>query len=174
MKKSILSFVLVATTSIFYAQSTLDKYDGMDDVNTILVNKKMFELMSKVHADSNDAQMQNYLNLTKKIDDLKVFSTTNPNVGQEMKITAENYIKTTNLNQLKQIKEGNKIATVYTDSGATNAQVKELFMFVNSPENGESVLMDVKGNFNLNEIGLLIDKMQIPGGAYLKQATGQP
>jgi hypothetical protein len=35
----------------------------------------------------------------------------------------------------------------------------------------ETVLMSLTGNFDLNEISILTDKMRIPGGDDLKKAT---
>jgi hypothetical protein len=37
-----------------FAQAVFDKFDGQDDVTSIIVNKKMFELMSKVKVDASD------------------------------------------------------------------------------------------------------------------------
>ncbi|MDD2821932.1 MAG: DUF4252 domain-containing protein, partial [Flavobacterium sp.] len=53
MKKLILTAVLILVSSPFFAQSAFDKFDGQDDVTSIVVNKKMFELMSKVKVDAS-------------------------------------------------------------------------------------------------------------------------
>jgi hypothetical protein len=37
--------VLIGT---LFAQSSFDKFEGQDDVTALIVNRKMFELMSKV------------------------------------------------------------------------------------------------------------------------------
>jgi len=65
MKKLILSLVIVLTTNTFFAQSVFDKFDGLDDVTTVIVNKKMFALLSKM--DVKDKETQQYVNLIKKI-----------------------------------------------------------------------------------------------------------
>jgi hypothetical protein len=44
----------------FFAQAVFDKFDGQDDVTSIIVNKKMFELMSKVKVDASDKETQQY------------------------------------------------------------------------------------------------------------------
>ena len=171
MKKlTILAMAMLCTTT-FYSQSTFDAYDQHDDVNAIVVTKKMFELMGKVQIDGSDSVSQNYLNLTKKLTDLKVFTTQNAAREKEMKISAYNYIKSASLVELKKVNETGKTVTIYSNAGATANQVKELLMFIESSSNEDSVLMDLKGNFSLSEISLLIDKMQIPGGKYLKQVA---
>jgi hypothetical protein len=72
MKKGIIALVFTLITSPFFAQAVFDKFDGQDDVTSIIVNKKMFELMSKVKVDASDKETQQYMNLIKKLDNLKV------------------------------------------------------------------------------------------------------
>ncbi|MEY3500201.1 MAG: hypothetical protein RL308_1870, partial [Bacteroidota bacterium] len=51
MKKSIIIVVFALLPIAFFGQAAFDKFDGQDDVTSIIVNKKMFELMSKVKVD---------------------------------------------------------------------------------------------------------------------------
>jgi hypothetical protein len=44
-------------------------------------------------------------------------------------------------------------------------------MFIEGGKSNETVLMSLTGNFDLNEISILTDKMRIPGGDDLKKAT---
>ncbi len=172
MKKTFLLLLTLLFTHTFFAQNQLNQFENMDDVNTIVVTKKMFDLMGKVQVHNADKQTQDYLNLTKKLDNLRVFTTQNKTIESQMKVAANDYVKSTQLVETKKINDGGNIATIYTNTGATNTQLKELFMLVTSSSE-ESVLMDLKGDFNPNEISLLIDKMQIPGGNYLKQITSK-
>ena len=75
MKKLIIITVFAMLPSLFFAQGAFDKFDGQDDVTSIIVNKKMFDLMSKVKMDPTDKEMQRYISLIKKLDNLKVFTT---------------------------------------------------------------------------------------------------
>ena len=68
MKKLILSIVLVAFTSIGFAQNAFDKFEDKEGVASVIVNSKMFELMSKVKVDTKDKEAQQYLNLIKKLE----------------------------------------------------------------------------------------------------------
>ncbi|MNT46925.1 hypothetical protein D3C72_1835990 [compost metagenome] len=56
-------------------------------------------------------------------------------------------------------------------SGAKDTQIKELLMFVEGGKDEDTVLMSLTGDFDLNEISVLTDKMKIPGGEDLKKAT---
>jgi hypothetical protein len=171
MKKLIITAVLILVSSPFFAQSAFDKFDGQDDVTSIVVNKKMFELMSKVKVDASDKETQQYLNLIKKLDNLKVFTTKSTRVENDMKLTADKYIKTAGLEELMRVNENGRNIKILVKSGTSDTQVKELLMFIEGVKNEDTVLMSLTGNFDLNEISVLTDKMRIPGGDDLKKAT---
>lgn len=171
-KKIFLTIVLGLVANTFFAQAAFDKFDGQDDVTSIIVNKKMFELMSNVKMDASDKETQQYMKLIKKLDNLKVFTTTSARVTADMKSAAEKYIKTGGLEELMRINDGGKNVKIVVKSGATSSQIKELLMFVEGGgKSDETVLMSLTGNFDLNEISVLTDKMKIPGGDDLKKAT---
>jgi hypothetical protein len=171
MKKLIITLVIVLVSSPFFAQGAFDKFDGQDDVTSIVVNKKMFELMSKVKVDTSDKEAQQYMNLIKKLDNLKVFTTQSIRVEGEMKVAAEKYIKTAGLEELMRVNEKGRSIKIMVRSGAKDTQIKELMMFIEGGKEEDTVLMSLTGDFDLNEISVLTDKMRIPGGDDLKKAT---
>jgi len=170
-KKFLLTLLFTLVSSTFFAQAIFDKFDGQEGVTSIIVNKKMFELMSKVKMDASDKETQQYLSLIKKLDDLKVFTTKSARLEGEMKAVAEKYIKTANLEELMRVNEDGRSIKILVKSGATDSQIRELFMFIEGAKNDDTVLMSLKGNFDLNEIAVLTNKMKIPGGEDLKRAT---
>jgi len=172
MKKIIVTVVLILVSNVFFAQSAFDKYDGQDDVTSIIVNKKMFQMMGSVKVDPNDKETQQYLSLMKKLDNLKVFTTISTRVSTEMKSTTDNYIKTAGLEELMRTNDSGKNVRILVKSGATAGQVEELLMFIEgSSKENETVLMSLTGTFDLSDISLLTEKMKIPGGSDLKKAT---
>ncbi len=171
MKKIIITLVVVLVSNTFFGQSAFDKFDGQDDVTSIIVNKKMFELMSKVKMDATDKQAQQYLNLIKKLDNLKVFTTKSTRVENEMKTTTEKYIKSSGLEELMRVNENGRNIKILVKSGSNDSQVRELLMFIEGDKNQDTILMSLTGDFDLNEISVLTDKMRIPGGDDLKKAT---
>lgn len=170
MKKIFLSLVLVLSTSTFFGQSVFDKFDGQDNIATVIVNKKMFTLLSKMEV--KDKETQQYVNLIKKLDNLKVFVTESDKKAEEMKAVSDKYIKSSALEELMRITEKGKSVKIYVKSGASESQVKELLMFIDggSPKD-ETVLMSLTGDFDLNELSVLTDKMKLPGGDDLKKAS---
>jgi alpha-acetolactate decarboxylase len=172
MKKLVVVLVFSLLPTAFFGQAAFDKFDGQDDVTSIIVNKKMFELMSKVKLDVTDKEAQPYLNLIKKLDNLKVFTTSSTRVTSEMKATAEKYMKSAGLEELMRINDGGKNIKISVKSGAKDSQIKELLMFMEGTSKGnETVLMSLTGDFDLNELSVLTDKMKLPGGDELKKAT---
>jgi len=164
--------VVALVSNAFFAQTAFDKYDGLDGVTSIVVNKKMFQMMSSVKVDAKDKETQQYLSLMKKLDNLKVFTTTSTKLSADMKSTADKYVKTAGLEELMRVNDSGKNVRILVKSGSTDTQVKELLMFIEDPsKQNETVLMSLTGDFDLNEISILTDKMKIPGGDDLKKAT---
>lgn len=172
-KKIILSIVFIAFTSLGFSQSVFDKYEDKDDVTTVIVNKKMFELMSKVKVDVKDKEAQQYMNLLKKLENLKVFMTGNVKLAQDMKGTVTSYLKSNPLEELMRVSDDGKKVNIYVKSGATANSVKELLMFIESPgdKDKQAIVLSLKGDFDLDEISALTEKMSLPGGNELKKAS---
>jgi hypothetical protein len=172
MRKLVLLLVFSVLPTTFFGQSAFDKFDGQDDVTSVIVNKKMFEMIGSVKMDSKDKDTQQYLNLIKKLDNLKVFTTNSTRVTSEMKATSDKYMKSAGLEELMRINDGGKNIKIWVKSGAKDSQIKELLMFMEGISKGnETVLMLLTGDFDLNEISVLTDKMRLPGGDELKKAT---
>ena len=171
MRTIFLSVLFVLMASPLFAQGAFDKFDGQDDVTSVIFNKKMFEMMSKVKVDASDKEMQQYHRLIKKLDNLKVFTTKSSRVEAEMKATAERYMKTANLEELMRVNDNGRSIKILVKSGAKDTQIRELLMFIDGGKGEDSVLMSLTGDFDLNEISVLTDKMRFPGGDDLKKAT---
>lgn len=172
MRKLVLVVVFSLWSTAFFGQEAFDKFDGQDDVTSVIVNKKMFEMMGSVKMDNKDKDSQQYLNLIKKLDNLKVFTTNSTRVTSEMRTTTDKYMKSAGLDELMRINDGGKNIKIWVRSGAKDSQIKELLMFMEGTSKGnETVLMSLTGDFDLNEISVLTDKMRLPGGDELKKAT---
>lgn len=163
-------FIVIAFFFVvpFFGQTVLDKFENQDDVTAILVNKKMFELMGKVETNTKDAQ--DLLALAKKLDNLKVFMTSNISKGNELKKASEKLVKSSTLVELmKVIDKGSEVQVfVRTENG--NENIRELLMTIEGSSTQQSVLMYLKGNFSLDEISVLTDKLKIPGGNVLNKS----
>ena len=169
MKKLILAAVVILTTNTFFGQTVFDKFDGQEGITSVVVNQKMFSLLSKM--DVKDKETQLYVNLIKKLDNLKVFVTDSDKKSDEMKAVSDKYIKSASLEEMMRVNEKGKSVKIYVKSGATESQIKELLMFIEGSGKEETVLMSLTGNFDLDELSVLTDKMKLPGGDDLKKAS---
>lgn len=169
MKKIFLSLLFFVVTNVTFSQSVFDKFEDQEKIRTVIVNKKMFSLLSKMKVE--DKETQQYVNLIKKLENLKVFATQSDSKAEEMKATAEKYLKTAGMEELMRITDKGKSVKIYVKSGATDSQIKELLMFVDGSGTEETVLMSLTGNFDLDELSVLTEKMKLPGGEDLKKAS---
>ena len=167
----IIAFLMASTTS--FAQSVFDKFEGKEGIASVVVSKKMFEIMSKVKIDAKDKDMQQYMNLLKKLDNLKVFTTSNAKLGADLKTSVTSYLKSNPLEELMRANGDDKNVKIYVKSGANDSTVKELLMFVEGAnmKDANTIVLSLTGNFNLDEIAVLTDKMNLPGGEDLKKAS---
>ncbi len=173
MKKVLITLLVAFASGTFYGQAVFDQFDGQEEIVSVIVNKKMFELMSKVKVDASDKETQQYLKLIQNLNNLRVFSTTNKAAARKMKEVADAYIKSSSLDELKKVNENGKQITIDVKRAGNNNQLNEFVMFIDDDANGinRSVLMSLTGVFSLNDISILTDKMQIPGGTELKKLT---
>jgi len=172
MKKIIITFVFSIVSIFANGQTAFDKYDKQEGVAAVIVNKKMFQMMASVTVDAKDKETQQYLALIKKLDNLKVYTTSNPKISSDMKTTVDKHLKTAGLEELMKVNDNGNNLKIWVKSGTTDNNIQELVMFSEEPnKDNQTVLMSLTGNFDLNELAVLTDKMKIPGGDDLKKST---
>lgn len=173
MKNLVVVIAFLMASTVSFAQGAFDKFEDKDGVASVIVNKKMFEMMSKVKVDTKDKEMQQYMNLLKKLDNLKVFTTSNAKLGADMKATVNSYLKSNPLEELMRVNGDGKNVKIYVKSGANENIVKELLMYIEGAnmKDANTVVLSLTGNFSLDEISMLTEKMSLPGGDDLKKAS---
>jgi hypothetical protein len=169
MRNKLIALLFLLVSNSFFGQSVFDQFDGIPGVDAVIINKKMFDLMSKVKLDTSDKETLQYMSLIKKIDYLRVYRTQNERISLQMRLTAEKYAKTAGLSELLSTFEGGKRVKILAKQGGSETQLKELLLFVEGSKTDETVLMSITGDFDLNEVPALTDKMKIPGSAELRR-----
>ncbi len=159
--------LIIAPLVMANAQAQFDKFEDIDGVTSVIVSQKAFALMSKFGAESDEE----YLDLIKNIESLKVFATESSEVAAQMASEAKKYLKKANLEELMRIKDGDSNVTIYIKEGKNEDYVEELFMFVKDgdSDSNEAVIISLTGNIDLKQISKLTDKMDLPGGEHLKE-----
>jgi hypothetical protein len=170
MKKIILILALLMASLSINAQSPFDKFENQDDVNSIIINKKMFELIAKTKSKEKDkAQL---LAMVKKLDQIKIYTSESIAKGKEMKAVAESYIKSSKLDELMRTNNGGKNVKIYVKSGVSDSVIKELFMFIEGDsKERNTVVLSLVGDMNLDEISELTEILNLPGKEEIKKAS---
>ena len=171
INKIILAAFLVMSAWVTNAQSQFDKFEDIEGVTSVIVTQKAFSLMSKIGSESDDE----YLNMIKNIESLRVFATESLEVAVQMEAAVKSYLKSANLEELMRVKDGDSNVIIYVKEGKSEDFVKELFMFVkdNDKTSKESVIISLTGEIDLNQVAKLTQKMDLPGGEHLEKANNK-
>ncbi|PKV51838.1 uncharacterized protein DUF4252 [Aquimarina sp. MAR_2010_214] len=172
MKKFAIILAFAILPYVSNAQSNFDKYEDMKGVSSVVVTSKMFKLLSKIELESNDAEVQEYMNLVENIKNIKVFATENKQVGEKMRADVSAYLKSSSLDELMRVKSDGKNVKFYSKPGKDDDHVSELFMFLDGvQDNGDgpnTVVLTITGDIDLKQVSKIADHLNVPGGEELK------
>ena len=176
-RKLIIAFSLALLPLFGYSQSTFDAFEDMDDVSSVVINKRAFRLLEKVSVDSSDKEAQEYINMIRNLTSLKVFATESASIAAQMKSKVNTYLKSSNqLSELMRVKDKDANVKIYIKEGRNEDHVTELFMFVDGisqhmdgERKAEAVIVSITGDIDLNQISKLTQEMNIQGGEHLKK-----
>ncbi|MEZ4971275.1 MAG: DUF4252 domain-containing protein [Flavobacteriaceae bacterium] len=171
MKKYIIIVLVTMLPFIGFSQSMFDKFEDLDNVSAVVVNESMFKLLSKINVEVDDQEAKDFMDIAQNLKNLKVFITEDKKISSEMQITMEKYLKSSSLQELMRVKDKDANVKFYIKSGKDEDHVSELLMFVTGIKNGnveindrkfETVLLSLTGDIDLNKIGSLTQKMNLP------------
>jgi hypothetical protein len=184
MKKLVVILAIALAPIVTFGQSVFDKFEDMDGVTSVIVNQKMFKMLMDLQIQTDDPEAQEMIDLVGKITGLKVLTTGDEKISADMNSTFSSYLKSSNLQELMRIKDGEQTVKFYVKEGKDDNHVKELLMFVNGLKeitkgqdiniNGkkreiETVLLSLTGDIDLRQVSKLTNKMNVPGGDQLKK-----
>ena len=152
-----------------FSQSVFDKFEDLDDVTTVIVNKSMFNLLAKMDIETDDPEAKEFINIVNSLKSLKVFTTENKKIGDDMKSSVDSYLSSSKMEELIRIKDKDANVKFYIKEGKDADHVSELLMFVTGMKdveaNGhkfETVILSLTGDIDLNNISSLTKKMNLP------------
>lgn len=169
MKKYILIVAIAILPLSGFAQSLFDKYEEFDDVTSVVVNQSMFNLLAKIDVEVDEPEAQDFVDIAKSLKSLKVFTTDNKSIGDDMKASVNSYLKSSSLTELMRVKDKDANVKFYIKEGKDSDHVSELLMFVTGLKEVEAdgrkfetVLLSLTGDIDLNKINSLTKKMNLP------------
>ena len=171
MTKFISLFGLLFILNLSQAQTAFDKFVGNDKMTAVVVNKKMFDLMSRVKMDESDKEAQKFMQMIRHLDALRVFVTSDQKLAADLKGAAEKHQKSLNLEELMSVNDGGKKVNILVRSGKNAGQLTELLMTVDGGKNAEMVVVSLTGLFQIEDLSMLSDRMDLPGKDHIKNAA---
>jgi hypothetical protein len=184
MKTIAVILALALAPIVTSGQSIFDKFEDMDGVTSVIVNQKMFKMLMDLQIETGDPEAQEMLNMVGKITGLRVLTTGDEKISNDMTSSVNSYLKSSNLQELMRIKDGEQTVKFYVKEGKDDNHVKELLMLVSGLKeltkgqdvtiNGkkreiETVLLSLTGDIDLRQVSKLTNKMNVPGGDQLKK-----
>ncbi len=171
MKKIKLVLAVALLPLVGFSQSMFDKYEDMDNVGTVVVNKSMIKLLGTIGEMSDDPEAKEFMEAAEGLHGIKVFITEDKGISTEMASTVKKYLKSSSLEELMRVKDKDVNVKFYIRNGKKKDHVSELLMFVSGMKNidvdvngrkFETVLVSMTGDIDLNKIGSITNKMNLP------------
>jgi hypothetical protein len=173
MKKTLTVIALFLVAQSGFSQSVFDKYEDLENVSAVVINQSMFRLLANIDVEVDDPEAQDFMDIAKSLKNLKVFITEDKSISADMAKTMSSYLKNNSLEELMRVKDKDANVKFYIKQGKDEDHVSELLMFVTGMKdagvdvnvNGrkfETVLLSLTGDIDLNKIGSLTSKMNLP------------
>lgn len=186
MKKLVLILVILIAPMVASGQGLFDKYEDKDEVTSVVLTQKVFSMLAKLKIDVDDPEAQEFMDMAENITGFKVLSTGDKAISAEMKADVERHLKSSKLEELMRIKDGDQTVKFYVKEGKDDNHVQELLMFATGLKevmgdteisiNGEkrefeTVLLSLTGDIDLRKVSKLANKMDMPGGKQLEKVN---
>jgi len=171
MKKLAILVAIMIMPMMVSAQNAFDSFEDEKDVTSVVVTKNMFKLLSKIDFESSDPEVKEYKELVDNLDNIKVFTTDNPDVAKKMNSAVSKYVSgSKDLGELMRVKDDGKNIKFYSKEGKNENFVKELLMHMQGEVDGQNltVIMSITGNIDLKQISKLTQDLNVPGSENLK------
>lgn len=175
MKTMKIYFVLLlvaANMGMVNAQSLFDNYAEKDEVTSVVISEKMFRLFANMQLVVDDQEAQDFIDIAKNVKGLRVLTTSDETIANKLKKDAFAYAKERKFIELLVIKDKGSSVYFYVEEGRGEGQIKELLMLVSELSeikeisvNGrkfETVLLSLTGDLDMEKIGALANKMNLP------------
>lgn len=141
--KNIFLILFLCCTSLCFAQDKLfDKYADMDNVTSVFISKKMFDMMPNIESGG-----LNLMNLKGKINNLQLLTTEKRDVQDQMRKEFSGLISKSH-EELMRVKDNNTKATFYIEQNGE--LINEMIMLADTDSN--YVVIRLTGKFTLQDI----------------------
>lgn len=180
--KYLMTLFLFMTFATSYGQDVFQKYNGHPEVTYIRFPQTMFSLLSKIKVNATDENAEAFLEMIKTLKEFRVLSTKNESIAEEMHSWLQAEYKNTPLMSIINLTEANVNVQFGAVFGSDQSKVKRLVMLVKGLDDFvkknpsinldtqvdlDYILLEIKGDLQLDQIASLTQLVDIPGGKYL-------
>src|SRR5690606_33108423 len=151
------------------SQSLFDESEGMDGVRSVVVTRSMFNLLAKMGGEVSDPEAKAFMDIVTNVNSLKVFTTADAKIASRLQSSVSSYLKSANMEELMRVKDKDANVKCFIKQGRDEDHVSELLMLVTNMDQVkvegkkiETVLLSLTGDIDLNKIGSLTSKMNLP------------
>lgn len=181
MKKIQLFLFLCVISVSVSSQSIFDKYEDNQDVTFVSISPKMFQMLGKMSMDINDPEAAQFFDIIKNVHSFKVITTDNESISEELLNYANAATINKGMQELMKVRDGSTNVKFYVVESKKSDRIKELLMCATEVDKKipidkqklETVLLQLKGDIELNQISKLTSQMNLPGGKQLKKVSSQ-
>ena len=179
MKKIHLLLTFCLLASSVSGQSIFDKYEDNHDVSFVSISPKMFQMLGKMSVNGNDPEAEQFFEIIKSVQSFKVITTDNQSISKELQNYATLSTKNKGMQELMKVRDGNTNVKFYVLESNKSDRIKELLMCVTELDSKisidnrsfETVLLQLKGDIELEQISKLTAQMNLPGGKQLHKVS---
>lgn len=175
MKKKIIPLFLLVPLFVL-SQNIFEKYEDNLDVSYISISPKMFQMLGKMSIHSDDPEAEHFFEMVRSIKTFKVLTTENSSIAKELETYALRTSKNQGMEELMRVRDGEANVKFYVKEKSGSDRIEELLMCVSDLNNNikgrkfETVLLQLTGDIDLEQISKLTEQMDLPGGQQLKKA----
>jgi hypothetical protein len=110
--------------------------------------------------------------LLKKLDNLQAVYTSQTKLSGDLNGAVATYLKGNPLEAISTTTQEGNVIKIYGKTDANQTNVREVLVVVNGNFNGvKTSVLSIKGDFPLNEIALIVKKLNIPGADILSKIS---
>jgi len=137
-------------------------------VSKFQIGSKVFDLMSKFEITFGDIDTQEIVDQLKKLTSITSYSSNTLLGLSNIESSFNEYILGSELTQLIEFEEDGYIVNIYTHENEDSV-IEEISMLVKKSNNLNTIYLQIKGEIDLMQIVKVVNKLDVPGGVYLKK-----
>jgi hypothetical protein len=149
MKKFVITAILAAAPFFTFAQSAFDKFNDVDGIETISIDGALFDMVGEM-AKGEGKEAEKLKDKLKNVESFKMYSTSEKKYKKELRKTAEDYLKSSSMEQLLSINNDGTKVKIYVKQDAGTNIIREGLVFIDD-EKEELMVIAFKGAVDLSD-----------------------